>query len=110
MSSQSKVPQYTASLASGDSGSLAGTTIGIAPDWLQGVDPDVKKSYFSDYVKYKLGSLEQVANVMGKSPMVYKYFSNSPNVPEFPSTILRPGQTYHQLTIYKFTHPGKAPE
>jgi thiol-disulfide isomerase/thioredoxin len=40
--------------------------------------PDVKKSYFSDYVKYKLGSLEQVANVMGKSPMVQKYFSSSP--------------------------------
>jgi peroxiredoxin len=40
--------------------------------------PDIKKSYFSDYIKYKLGSLEQVANVMGKSPMVYKYFSNSP--------------------------------
>ncbi len=40
--------------------------------------PDVKKSYFLDYVKYKLGSLEQVANVMGKSVMTQKYFSNSP--------------------------------
>ena len=40
--------------------------------------PDVKKSYFSDYMKYKLGSLEQVANVMGKSVMVQKYFSSSP--------------------------------
>ena len=39
--------------------------------------PDVKKSYFSDYMKYKLGSLEQVANVMGKSVMVQKYFSGS---------------------------------
>jgi len=40
--------------------------------------PDARKSYFTDYVKYKLGSLEQVANVMGKSPMVKKYFSDSP--------------------------------
>lgn len=40
--------------------------------------PNIKKSYFSDYIKYKLASLEQVANVMGKSPMVKKYFSDSP--------------------------------
>jgi thiol-disulfide isomerase/thioredoxin len=40
--------------------------------------PDVKKAYFTDYIKYKLGSLEQVANVMGKSPMVKKYFSDAP--------------------------------
>jgi thiol-disulfide isomerase/thioredoxin len=40
--------------------------------------PDVKKAYFLDYVKYKLGSLEQVANVMGKSMMTQKYFSSSP--------------------------------
>jgi len=40
--------------------------------------PDTKKPYFLDYIKYKLGSLEQVANIMGKSPMVYKYFSTSP--------------------------------
>jgi len=40
--------------------------------------PDVKKTYFVDYVRYKLASLEQVANVMGKSPMVKKYFSDSP--------------------------------
>ena len=40
--------------------------------------PDIKKAYFNDYVKYKLASIEQVANVMGKSPMVKKYFSDSP--------------------------------
>ena len=40
--------------------------------------PEVKKNYFIDYIKYKLASLEQVANVMGKSPMVKKYFSDSP--------------------------------
>jgi peroxiredoxin len=40
--------------------------------------PNIKKAYFSDYIRYKLASLEQVANVMGKSPMVKKYFSDSP--------------------------------
>lgn len=39
---------------------------------------DVKQSYVTDYIKYKLGSLEQVANVMGKSPMVKKYFYDAP--------------------------------
>jgi peroxiredoxin len=40
--------------------------------------PNMKKTYFTDYIRYKLASLEQVANVMGKSPMVKKYFSDSP--------------------------------
>jgi len=40
--------------------------------------PDVKKAYFIDYIKYKIASIEQVANVMGKSPMIKKYFSDSP--------------------------------
>ncbi|MBD3266586.1 galactose-1-epimerase, partial [bacterium] len=32
-----------------------------------------------------------------------QHFPNSPNQPEFPSTILRPGATYHHTTIYKFS-------
>jgi aldose 1-epimerase len=36
-----------------------------------------------------------------------QHFSDSPNKPDFPSTILRPGQTYHQLTLYKFVIPAK---
>jgi thiol-disulfide isomerase/thioredoxin len=40
--------------------------------------PLVKNAYFNDYVKYKLASLEQVANVMGKTPMIKKYFSDPP--------------------------------
>jgi thiol-disulfide isomerase/thioredoxin len=40
--------------------------------------PKGENAYFSDFVKYKLASLEQVANVMGKSYMVKKYFSDSP--------------------------------
>jgi peroxiredoxin len=38
----------------------------------------IKNDYFLDYMKYKTGSLEQVANIMGKSLMVKKYFSDAP--------------------------------
>jgi len=30
-------------------------------------------------------------------------FPDSPNKPQFPSVTLRPGQVYHQTTIYQFT-------
>jgi aldose 1-epimerase len=31
-----------------------------------------------------------------------QHFPDSPNQPHFPSTLLRPGQEYHQKTIYRF--------
>jgi aldose 1-epimerase len=32
-----------------------------------------------------------------------QHFPNSPNQPSFPSTVLRPGDMYNQLTIYRFS-------
>ena len=32
-----------------------------------------------------------------------QHFPDSPNQPAFPSTILKPGETYRQVTIYKFS-------
>jgi aldose 1-epimerase len=32
-----------------------------------------------------------------------QHFPDSPNQPEFPSTILKPGEKYHTTTIYKFS-------
>lgn len=32
-----------------------------------------------------------------------QHFPDSPNQPAFPSAILKPGETYHQQTIYKFS-------
>ena len=32
-----------------------------------------------------------------------QHFPDSPNQPNFPSSILRPGQTYHSQTVYKFS-------
>lgn len=32
-----------------------------------------------------------------------QHFPDSPNHPEFPSVLLRPGETYHNTIIYKFS-------
>lgn len=32
-----------------------------------------------------------------------QHFPDSPNQPSFPSSILKPGETYHQTTVYKFS-------
>jgi aldose 1-epimerase len=32
-----------------------------------------------------------------------QHFPDSPNQPLFPGTILKPGETYHQTTVYKFS-------
>ena len=31
-----------------------------------------------------------------------QHYPDSPNRPDFPSTVLNPGETYHQLTVHKF--------
>jgi aldose 1-epimerase len=51
--------------------------------------------------------------IVGKNGHVYKqnfgfaletqHYPDSPNHPNFPSTILRPGQTFHSRTVYKFS-------
>ena len=52
---------------------------------------------------------------IGKGGAVYKrryafcletqHFPDSPNEPSYPTTLLTPGQTYHEVTIYKFPTP-----
>lgn len=32
-----------------------------------------------------------------------QHFGNSPNLPNFPTTVLRPGQTFHETTIFRFS-------
>ena len=31
-----------------------------------------------------------------------QHYPDSPNQPEYPSTVLRPGETYRQTTVWKF--------
>jgi aldose 1-epimerase len=50
---------------------------------------------------------------VGKSGHAYKkrdafcletqHFPDSPNKPMFPTTTLRPGQTFHSVTVYAFS-------
>jgi aldose 1-epimerase len=52
-------------------------------------------------------------SVTGKEGHVYKrrfglcletqHFPDSPNHPDFPSTILKPGEKFHQTTVFKFS-------
>ncbi len=63
-------------------------------------------------LQFYSGNFLDGSNV-GKSGKEYKHryglcletqhYPDSPNKPEFPSTVLRPGETYHTKTIYKFT-------
>jgi galactose mutarotase-like enzyme len=58
-----------------------------------------------------------VGPVMGKDGFKYgpyrafclecQHLPDSPNRPEFPSTILRPGEEYRQLTEFRFSVPEK---
>jgi aldose 1-epimerase len=32
-----------------------------------------------------------------------QHYPDSPNEPSFPSTILKPGETYRETTVYKFS-------
>ena len=51
--------------------------------------------------------------IIGKNKKKYEYrsalcleaqhFPNSPNIPEFPTVVLKPGEIYTQTTIYKFS-------
>ena len=55
-------------------------------------------------------------NEIGKKGHVYdfrtafcleaQHFPDSPNHPEFPSTVLKPGEMYKQRTVYRFSLSG----
>lgn len=32
-----------------------------------------------------------------------QHFGNSPNLPNFPTTVLRPGKTFHEVTVFRFS-------
>ena len=49
------------------------------------------------------GRAGQKYNHRGGFCLETQHFPDSPNKPDFPSTILKPGSTYEQTTIYKFS-------
>ena len=53
--------------------------------------------------KQSLGSGEKPANTRSSFALETQHFPDSPNQPGFPSTILKPGETYKSRTIYRFS-------
>jgi len=61
-------------------------------------------------VQFYTGNFLNGASGKGGKPINYRtgfcletqHFPDSPNEPKFPTTVLRPGQLYHQTTIYQF--------
>jgi aldose 1-epimerase len=49
------------------------------------------------------GKQGHVYNKHGALCLETQHFPDSPNHPDFPTTLLRPGQTYHSRTVYKFS-------
>ena len=56
-------------------------------------------------------------NIVGKGRKLYRscyglcletqHYPNSPNRPDFPSTVLRPGETYRSRTVHRFSIAGR---
>jgi aldose 1-epimerase len=45
----------------------------------------------------------KVYPLRGAFCMETQHYPDSPNKPAFPTTALKPGQTYHTTTVYKFS-------
>ena len=56
-------------------------------------------NFLDDRITGKAG---QIYSRRGGFCLETQHFPNSPNQPEFPTTILNPGNTYRQKTIYRF--------
>ncbi|RYG05352.1 MAG: galactose mutarotase [Chitinophagaceae bacterium] len=58
--------------------------------------------YSGNFLKGQKGKGGAIYNAHAGLCLEAQHYPDSPNHPEFPSTILRPGETYAQTTIYKF--------
>ena len=58
-------------------------------------------------VNHMVGSIQGAHGHLYKARDAFcletQHFPDSPNKPNFPSTILRPGQTFHEITVWKFS-------
>ncbi len=60
--------------------------------------------YSSNFLKGMTGKGNQPYGKHQAICLETQHYPDSPNHPEFPNTILRPGETYIQKTIYKFSN------
>jgi aldose 1-epimerase len=61
--------------------------------------------YSGNFLDGKLTNTKGGANYPKHAALCLEtqHFPDSPNQPSFPSTILKPGETYRQTTVYKFS-------
>jgi len=59
--------------------------------------------YTANYVSEKLGAGGKFYGPHHALCLETQAFPDAPNKPEFPSSLLRPGQTYHQVTVHRFS-------
>ena len=58
--------------------------------------------YTGNFLKGDPGKGGKPYNYRGALCLETQHFPDSPNQPSFPTTVLKPGETYHSTTIYKF--------
>lgn len=59
--------------------------------------------YTGNWVEKNIGKAGKEYDVQTSISLEAQNFPNSPNVPTFPSPVLRPGEVYFEQCIYKFT-------
>ncbi len=59
--------------------------------------------YSGNFLKDVKGKAGKVYQKRGAFCLETQHFPDSPNKPQFPSVVLKPGATYRQTTIYKFS-------
>lgn len=59
--------------------------------------------YTANGLNGRLGANGRTYEKHGALCLETQHFPDSPNHPDFPSTVLRPGQTYRQTTVHKFS-------
>ncbi|MBC7353640.1 MAG: galactose mutarotase, partial [Thermogutta sp.] len=59
--------------------------------------------YTANGLNGRLGAHGRTYPKFGAVCLETQHFPDSPNHPQFPSTVLRPGETYHELTIHHFS-------
>jgi aldose 1-epimerase len=59
--------------------------------------------YTSNFLDGVHGKDGHIYNARNAFCLETQHYPDSPNKPDFPSSILKPGQTYHSITVWKFS-------
>lgn len=59
--------------------------------------------YVGNFLEPTVGKGSVVYPYRGTVVMETQHYPNTPNQPEYPSTLVKPGETYHSTCIYKFS-------